>query len=154
MTAPRHQNHDFSLTLYLLNQLVYRNQFVQALSQCHAVSVAQSTRGSQMDEQAFRNPGKKYEPVNQHERVSFRDVESLHRRELVTPCSVRDLQRTYVLQSDTTFIIISTIHKHLLISHLVATDHLTVRIFDRRNVRVLKRVCFIYNSDEEDRSMS
>lgn len=72
--------------------------------------------------------------------MSFRDVESLHRRELVTPSRVRDLKGTYVLlesfgDQDRTF------SRAALDSYLVATYHLSVCVLNRRDVRVLKRIC-------------
>lgn len=61
-------------------------------------------------------------PVDEHECVTFTDVEPLHSRELMTPGGVGDLQRADVL---------------------VARYHLPVRVLDGRNVRISVRVCEI-----------
>jgi len=59
-------------------------------------------------------------PVDQHESMSFRDVEPLHGRKLMRPRRVCDLKCTDVF---------------------VATDHLTISVLNGRNIRVLECIC-------------
>lgn len=82
-------------------------------------------------------------PVDKHERVSFGNVQSLHRRKLMASGSVRNLQSTYVLEERREVAVLQLNHLlpfHDFHTYLVAADYLPIGIFDRGHIRVLKRV--------------
>lgn len=59
-------------------------------------------------------------PIDKHKCMSFRNVQSLHRWKLMTSSCIGDLEGTDIL---------------------ITTDNLSIRIFDRRYICVLERVC-------------